>query len=227
MAMDPLELLAHPVRLRIVHAMRGGRELATSELSARIPDVSKATVYRHVDLLAAGGVLEVAGERRVRGAVERRYRLRQDRAVIDAEAMRSLSADDHRRGFAVAMAALLAEFGSYLGRDGADPVADLVGYRQHAVWLSREELLEMIAQMRAAIAPRLANPPAPGRARYLLSPILFPAEDPFTTAEDLSTADEDLSTTAGEAPFVTEEDPSAIDEDSSVAADPAGPGTPA
>ncbi|MFC7382337.1 helix-turn-helix domain-containing protein [Sphaerisporangium rhizosphaerae] len=225
--MDPLELLAHPVRLRIVHAMRGGRELATSELSARIPDVSKATVYRHVDLLAAGGVLEVAGERRVRGAVERRYRLRQDRAVIDAEAMRSLSADDHRRGFAVAMAALLAEFGSYLGRDGADPVADLVGYRQHAVWLSREELLEMIAQMRAAIAPRLANPPAPGRTRYLLSPILFPAEDPFTTAEDLSTADEDLSTTAGEAPAVTEEDPSAIDEDSSVAADPAGPGTPA
>ncbi|GLX00011.1 hypothetical protein [Microtetraspora sp. NBRC 16547] len=35
--------------------------------------------------LAAGGILEVADERRVRGAVERRYRLRQDRAVIDAE----------------------------------------------------------------------------------------------------------------------------------------------
>ena len=65
--MDTLELLAHPVRLRIVHAMRGGRTLTTAELGARLPDVSKAMLYRHVELLATGGVLEVAGERRVRG----------------------------------------------------------------------------------------------------------------------------------------------------------------
>jgi hypothetical protein len=32
------------------------------------------------------------------------------------------------------MAALLAEFETYLSRDGADPVADLVGIRQHALW---------------------------------------------------------------------------------------------
>ena len=120
-----------------------------AQLCARIPDVSKATVYRHVDLLAAGGILEVADERRVRGAVERRYRLRHDRAVIDADMAESLSLDDYRRGFAAAMAALLAEFNAYLDRDGADPAADLVGYRQHAVWLSRDELLEMIGELRA------------------------------------------------------------------------------
>ncbi|MFE1519493.1 helix-turn-helix domain-containing protein [[Kitasatospora] papulosa] len=65
--------------------MRGDRELTTADLCDRIRDVSKATVYRHVDLLAAGGVLEVALERRVRGAVERRYRLRHDRAGIDTD----------------------------------------------------------------------------------------------------------------------------------------------
>ncbi|MFB4291515.1 helix-turn-helix domain-containing protein [Nonomuraea sp. ATR24] len=175
--MNTLELLGHPVRLRVVHAMRGGRTLTTTELCGLIPDVSKATVYRHVDLLAAGGVLEVAGEQRVRGAVERRYRLRQDRAVIDAELMRTLTPDDHRRGFATAMAILLAEFNAYLDREHADPIADLVGYRQHAVWLSPEELDELITGLRAAIAPKLANEPGPGRSRYLLSPILFPSED--------------------------------------------------
>ncbi|GII31891.1 helix-turn-helix domain-containing protein [Planotetraspora mira] len=181
--MDTLELLAHPVRLRVVHAMRGGRMLTTSQLCARIPDVSKATVYRHVDLLAAGGILEVADERRVRGAVERRYRLRQDRAVIDADTIKTLTLDDHRGGFAAAMAALLAEFNAYLDRDHADPAADLVGYRQHAVWLSQDELLEMISELRGAIAPRLANRPAPDRAQYLLSPILFPIEEPSTGPE--------------------------------------------
>src|SRR5688500_642643 len=102
MGMNVLELLGHPIRLRVVHAMRGGRMLTTSQLCARIPDVSKATVYRHVDLLAAGGILEVADEQRVRGAVERRYRLRQDRATIDADTIASLTLDDHRRGFATA-----------------------------------------------------------------------------------------------------------------------------
>lgn len=81
-------------------------------------------------------------------------------------------------------AALLAEFNAYLDRDHADPVADLVGYRQHAVWLSRDELLEMISRLREAIAPRLANAPAPDRTRYLLSPILFPAEQPPTAPQD-------------------------------------------
>jgi DNA-binding transcriptional ArsR family regulator len=178
MAMDTLELLAHPVRLRIVHAMRGGRTLTTAELWDRIPGTSKATVYRHVDVLAAGGILEVAGEQRVRGGVERRYRLRQDRASISPETFESVSPDDHRRGFAAAMAALLAEFNAYLDRDDADPAADLVGYQQRALWLSRDELAGLISELRAAIAPRLANPAAPDRARYLISPILFPVEKP-------------------------------------------------
>ncbi|WP_329105893.1 helix-turn-helix domain-containing protein [Streptomyces sp. NBC_01439] len=176
--MDAFGLLAHPVRLRVVHAMCGGRELTTGELCDRIRDVSKATVYRHVDLLAAGGLLEVAGERRVRGAVERRYRLRRDRAGINEEVVASLSPDDHRSAFAAALAVLAAEFTGYLDRDTADPVADSVGYRQHAVWLSPGELRGMIDGMRKAIAPHLANEPSPVRTQYLISPILFPVEAP-------------------------------------------------
>jgi DNA-binding transcriptional ArsR family regulator len=175
---DTLELLAHPVRLRIVHAMRGGRELTTIQLCARIPDASKAMIYRHVDLLAAGGILEVAGEQRVRGAVERRYRLRQDRVTVDADAIAALSPDDHRRVFATSMAVLIAEFDAYLDRETADPLADLISYRQHAVWLSRAELEEMIDELRRVILPRLTNQSAPDRAQYLLSPIFFPVEHP-------------------------------------------------
>ncbi|GGY77746.1 helix-turn-helix domain-containing protein (plasmid) [Streptomyces anulatus] len=186
--MDAFELLAHPVRLRVVHAMRGGRELTTADLCDRIQDVSKATVYRHVDLLAAGGVLEVALERRVRGAVERRYRLRRDRAGINMDTASSLSPDDHRSAFATALAVLTAEFTAYLNRDTADPVADQVGYRQHAVWLSPGELHGMIDGMREAIAPHLANEPSPDRTQYLISPILFPVEAPPTETGTDNTA---------------------------------------
>ncbi|MFD6395046.1 helix-turn-helix domain-containing protein [Nocardia sp. NPDC060259] len=179
-----MELLAHPVRLRIVHALSGGRVMTTSQLCACMPDVSKATVYRHVDLLAEHDILELAGEQRVRGAVERSYRLRRERAVIDSAA--SASVDDHRRIFAVAMATLLAEFQTYLDSDNADPVGDLVGYRQHAIWLDRDELAIFIADLRAVIAPRLAQSATADRDPYLLSPILFPLASAPSAEEDAS-----------------------------------------
>ncbi|MFI0259594.1 helix-turn-helix domain-containing protein [Streptomyces sp. NPDC017056] len=174
--MDTVDLLLHPVRLRIVHAMSGDRTLTTSQLCALLPDVSKATVYRQVGLLADGGLLEVGNEQRVRGAVERHYRLRRERAVVDASAAASVPPEEHRRVFAVAMAALLAEFNAYLDRPGADPAADLVGYRQHAMWLSPDELAALIGELRDVLVRRITNEPSPGRARYLVSPILFPAE---------------------------------------------------
>lgn len=173
---DDLELLVHPVRLRVVHALSGGRPLTTTQLAERIHDVSKATLYRHVGLLAEAGILEVAEEQRVRGAVERSYRLRRDRAVIDADAAASATLDDHRKVFATAMTTLIAEFTAYLGRAGADPVEDLVGYRQHSVWLSHEELAELITDLREVLLPRLRNEPAAGRRQHLISPILFPLE---------------------------------------------------
>src|SRR5215211_5552704 len=104
--------------------MAGGRARTTSDLCASLPDVPKTTVYRHVGLLAEAGLLEVVGERRVRGVVERRYRLRRERAVVDAAAAASMSLEDHRRGFAAAVAGLLAAFNAYLDGERADPTAD-------------------------------------------------------------------------------------------------------
>jgi DNA-binding transcriptional ArsR family regulator len=174
---DTVELLLHPIRLRIVHALSGGRLLTTAHLRARMPDVSKATMYRQVSLLLEGNILEVDHEQPVGGTIERWYRLPQSNAVITPEAVATASLDDYRRAFAAAMAALLGEFNAYLDRGHADPSADAVGFRQHTLWLSSQERDELIGELRKAIVPRLNNNPVPGRRQHLLSPILFPIED--------------------------------------------------
>lgn len=176
--METIDLFLHPVRMRIVHALSGGRTRTTSDLCAALPGVPRTSVYRHVGLLAEGGVLEVAGEQRVHGAVERHYRLRADRPAITAGDASAMTLDDHRRGFATAMAILLAEFTAYLDRPGADPVADSVGYRQGTIWLTPEERAALIEEFGRVIAARAANAPAPGRRPYLLSPVFFPAGEP-------------------------------------------------
>ena len=143
-----------------------------------MPDVSKATVYRQVGSLVEGGLLEVAGERRVHGAVERSYRLHRARAAIDPKAGASMSLAEHRETFAAAVAALVAEFNAYLDRDDAQPFRDGVGYTQISLWLNRRELTELQREIRRLILAMRDNNPGSSRRLYLLSPIVFPIEEP-------------------------------------------------
>ena len=165
-AVDTLDLLLHPVRLRIVHAMSGGRTRTTSDLCAGLPDVPKTTVYRHVGLLAEAGVLEVVDEQRVHGAVERHYRLRRERAVIDAGRGRvdvpgrapSRVRRSHGRP---------ARRVQRLPRPGRTPTRPPTRWAtgRAPLWLTPDELAEMIGELRDVLASRTGNKPAPAAAR--------------------------------------------------------------
>ena len=174
MQMDTTELMLHPVRLRIVHATFDGRPFTTTDLLERMPDVSKATMYRQVALLVDNGLIGVEGEERKGGAVERHYRLHPSRAIIDADAAAAMSNDDHRRGFGASLATLLAEFSSYLDTDDADPTTDMVSYRQVPVWLSADEKRALYDRLLETIRPYLSHEASPDRRRHLLAAILFP-----------------------------------------------------
>ena len=176
MSMTVLDLLLHPVRLRIVNAMSGGRTLTTAQLGARLREIPQATLYRHVGMLVDGGILEVDGEVQVRGTVERRYRLSQERARITPDMAKSMSLEQHRYGFATAMATLIAEFNAYLEQEAADPYADSVGYRRFALWLTEAECIGLIDEVSASLLAFSKNEPTPERRPYLVSTILFPTE---------------------------------------------------
>jgi DNA-binding transcriptional ArsR family regulator len=175
---NTIDLLLHPVRLRIVHVMSGGEIRTTTQLCERLPDIPKTTLYRHVALLVDAKVLEVVEERRIKGAVERVYRLRKDRPQIDEDTARSMTLEDHRHAFAASMASLLADFNAYLDADGADPAADLIGYRQGLLWLTPAEVMELVEDMLTVIRARAGNQPEPERKKYTLSAIFFPTNDP-------------------------------------------------
>ena len=177
--MDPVDLLLHPVRLRVVHALSGGRTQSISQLRARLPDVPKASVYRHIAVLVDAGVLEVDGEQRVRGAVERLYRLSRRRPAIDAEAAAAMTPEEHRRGFTAAMAALLAEFSAHIDRADGAAIAGSVSYRQAVVWLTEAERTAMIERVREVVLAEMDNEPGTDRVPHLLATILFPTEQPL------------------------------------------------
>lgn len=173
--MKSSELLLHPVRLRVVQAFLGDRELTTADLRADLPDIAPATLYRHVAVLADGGVLEVTREQKVRGSVERTYRLRLEPASVNAQDATELTAEDHRRAFGTFTASLLAQFEQYLDAGEVDLGRDQVGYRQAAMYLTDAEMTEMLRDLAAVLLPRLELPPGEGRTRRLVSTIVMPA----------------------------------------------------
>jgi hypothetical protein len=179
--MASAELLLHPVRLRVVQAFLGDRTLTTSDLRDELPDVPVATLYRHVGVLAGAGVLEVVGERKVRGASERSYRLDLAAASVASEDAAGMTADEHRNAFTTFAAALMADFDRYVARaaaDGATPdlARDRVGYRQAAVWVTDAEFDEMVTELAAVVRARLENRADGARRRRLITTVHLPAD---------------------------------------------------
>ncbi|HEX7305524.1 helix-turn-helix domain-containing protein [Lentzea sp.] len=175
--MASLDLLLHPVRLRIVQALLDGHPSTTTQLRQRLPEVAPATMYRHVAVLAEAGVLEVLDEKRVRGIVERTYRLCWDRARLDGAERAAMTPEDHLRAFTAFTGGLLADFGRYVEGGPADPAADGVTYQRASLWLTDEEHRELLAELRAAVTARTGGSPGPGRTRRSVSLVAIPEGD--------------------------------------------------
>jgi DNA-binding transcriptional ArsR family regulator len=170
---NPARVLLHPVRLRIVLAMRS-EALTTSEIAARLPDVAHATLYRQVAVLADAGVIEVVDERRVRGGVERRYALVTEAARIGPDQATAADPDALLEGFTVFAGTLIEAMSRYLDDPGAAPGDDPLSFRQAAIWLTDDDAEALLEALREVLQPYVAQGPAPGRRRVLLNTVLIP-----------------------------------------------------
>jgi hypothetical protein len=169
-----VDLLLHPVRLRIVQAFLGGRELTTAQLAAELADVPAGRLYRHIALLVSAGVLEVAAERRVRGAVERTYVLRLDRARVEPGDLAAMSREDHLQAFMTFVAGLLADYERYLASGEPDLPRDGVAYAMNVLWLNDREYAEFRRDLAALVTPRMALGPGRRRKRRLVASVFMP-----------------------------------------------------
>ena len=177
--MTKADLIIHPARLRIIQAFGGGRRLTAQELAAFVPDMSRTSLYRHLNLLVDGGVLAVVEERPVRAIQERVYALVATAANVGPADYTATSADDHQRYFAAFLELLRNNFTEYLQQAApANFAADGVAYYQMPLYLSDEEYEQLVATLKAALWPIVAQQPNGERRKRLLSIIVMPGAEP-------------------------------------------------
>jgi DNA-binding transcriptional ArsR family regulator len=182
--------------MRLIMALGAGATMSAAQLLERLPDVPPATLYRHLNALRQGGIITVAddprrratGERRTRGAVERRFTLRSGAASLGPADLVDATSEDHVRWFASFVASLLGAFGRYAASGTPDLARDGAGYRQNVIQLSDAELASMAAALNAALLPFVANQPAEGRTARLFATVLMPA-DPGSTGPSAGSAE--------------------------------------
>lgn len=173
MATRHSDILLHPVRLRIVLAVAGD-EVTTADIAKRLPDVSQATLYRHVAKLADAGILDVVGERQARGAKERTYRVSATQARIEAGEASEMSADEHFEAFTTFAGVLIETYGRYLRTPSSNPATDGVSVRQARLWLTDGELDNLVVDLTTILSPYLDFTRTDERTPRLLSTILMP-----------------------------------------------------
>jgi DNA-binding transcriptional ArsR family regulator len=171
-----VDVILHPVRLRILLAL-AGRSLTAQDLAQALPEVPQATLYRHIHHLVDAALLSIEETRPVRGGiVENVYTLKQEDVRLTAEDVASLSPKDHLRFFTIFFTSVLRDFECYLQQEQVDVARD-VRYHQVPLYLSDDELQDLMQQLTTIIGGYQNSPPDPSRRRRLLTSVIMPARE--------------------------------------------------
>jgi len=170
-----LDLIVHPVRLRLIQAFGPGDRLTAHQLAARLPDIPHATLYRHLGALVRGGVLVVVQVRPVRAAQEKVYSLVEGAANVGPSESRGTAPADHLRHFTVFLGLLRGDFERYLVRHPSPDLADDgVAYYQIPMYLSDAEHQRLVKDLKALLGPLRKNEPVGSRTRRFVNIVTMP-----------------------------------------------------
>ncbi len=170
------DLLLHPIRFQIITAL-SSRHMTARELADAIPDVPLTTLYRHINALVEGGLLQVVGETQIRGTVERTY------AVVALPSLKSedlhgMTRQDYQQAFLIYLSTLMSAGRRYLEskseKETFDPLKDGVDLSLGTLNLSEEEFRSMNQRILEILIPATSNPPAPGRNPRFFTYLFLP-----------------------------------------------------
>ena len=175
--MNKIDILLHPVRFRIIQSFLDGQSNTAKKLAQSLKDIPQATLYRQLDTLVKADVLLVVEENQIRGTVEKVYVLNLPSISMNNDDLSGVTKEEHLQYFLFFTAELTKSFQAYLERDQIDFEKDGVGYRQVALNLSDDELIEFTQEMRKVYERFAKNKPAENRRKRNFSTIMIPDEE--------------------------------------------------
>lgn len=166
--------MTHPVRMRIMQALLNGNEMTAGEIAKKLGDIPQASLYRHINTLLEEEIIKVARENKIRGTVEKVFKLSDSLESDTEKEVENASREEHLNYFFTFLLSLLGQYEEYLQEDNINMKDDGVGFRQCMVYLNDEEFLELVTHIQTRLVEAMKNQPGNKRKLRSISSIIIP-----------------------------------------------------
>lgn len=173
--MNKMNLLLHPIRMRIVQKLLLGKPLTIAQLAEALGDIPQATLYRHMRLLLEENHVEVVDTQKVSGTEERIFSVKKETLDIPENEVEMTSQEDHMYHFSVYHTNLLQQVTSYLletppGQYKQEGFA----YWQTPLHLTDEEFQELVLTINSCMEKVYQHEKTPERTTRIFAGMFVP-----------------------------------------------------
>lgn len=169
--------LLNPVRMKILQLFLQHETETVKRIAEELPDIPTASLYRHINKMVEDGILEICAEYKIRGTVEKVYRLKSNPLLQVNEQIKDASKEELFGYFYSYTMALLSDFENYLMGQDYDLVEDKVGFRSFPLYLNDQECEELLHTIKESLVKFENNKPGEERRLRKFSFVMMPAEE--------------------------------------------------
>ena len=169
MRKDYMQACMNATRQRIIQTIMIKKEATSAEIGEELPDIPRASLYRHIKVLLDAKIITVVKEEFKRGSMEKTYAISSQRPYGDTR-------EEYNSLIQTALMGLQGEFHRYFNGENPDPQRDLLTVGSVSMMMSDVEMMEFLKAYSELIQRYMANKPAADRRLRKISIVVSPNE---------------------------------------------------
>lgn len=140
---NKVDTIINPIRLRIIQYTAQNQPVTVAQISKALPDISKATLYRHMRVLTENEILHVVGQEKTRGTFEQSYSLNMERV---ASSEQDSSSEVQTLVYSMLLK-LVEDFRQYFNSEDSNPIKDKLFMSTNTLYLEDGVFEEFIKEV--------------------------------------------------------------------------------
>lgn len=169
-----MDVLTNPIKCKLFLEIQKCGETTAKHLSETFSDIPPATLYRYLKRMTNDRVLKIVSQTQIRGALEKTYAIGIDVTKDFKDMLANNSGEAYMQSFMQYILGFAELFQDYCKQDNLDIINDKSGFSLSPLYLTNEELEELVRNVHEVIKPYSNNTPTTGRKLRSIGVIISP-----------------------------------------------------
>lgn len=171
-----MDCITNPVKCKLLLEIQAQGKVTAKRLSEIYNDIPQATLYRHLKKMLNDGILQVVEETQVRGTVEKTYAVAPNINKNIEAALEENSGELYMQYFIQYIMGFAKQFQQYCQTPNINIKEDMTGFSLSPLYLSDDELTNLVTSVLQLIGTVKNNEPRPDRKLRTIGLIISPPD---------------------------------------------------